>query len=360
MRLLSAVLLLCLLGAWSVPASAQTFIYVDYTNGHTVLVGGTVNITIPGTGGVGEAIDTTYDTAVTSSFKFGLDWHNDMDFITFTLPGSFALNADPGQPAGCNANAQVNLTASLRQCNYTVSWSAPFDGELAITYDNMGTGELPFSTVIAVLFNYSTAIRGDPQFVGLRGQEFQVHGIDGAVYNIISDKALQVNSRFVFLAEGECPILDGVADDNCWSHPGSYMKEMSFQELVDGVLHAAFISAGPAKKGFAVVEVDGKAVQVGETVKQGTFSLSFLTTHSLRIHTAQFSFLLTNSDLFVNQVITPKVSLSRLQAHGLLGQTHARRTYPTAIRHIEGEVDDYAITDNDIYGTDFVYNRFQQ
>ena len=41
--------------------------------------------------------------------------------------------------------------------------------------------------------------RGDPQFVGLRGQSFQVHGIDGAVYALISEEHTAVNARFVFL-----------------------------------------------------------------------------------------------------------------------------------------------------------------
>ena len=48
-------------------------------------------------------------------------------------------------------------------------------------------------------------VTGDPQFVGLRGQSFQVHGVDGAVYNIISDASMQLNSRFTFL-EGPRPL----------------------------------------------------------------------------------------------------------------------------------------------------------
>ena len=43
-------------------------------------------------------------------------------------------------------------------------------------------------------------VRGDPMFAGLRGQQYQVHGMDRAVYNLISDQYTQVNSRFVFLS----------------------------------------------------------------------------------------------------------------------------------------------------------------
>ena len=44
---------------------------------------------------------------------------------------------------------------------------------------------------------------GDPQFVGLRGQNYQVHGVAGEIYSIVSDADLQYNSRFVFLSEGQ-------------------------------------------------------------------------------------------------------------------------------------------------------------
>ena len=98
------------------------------------------------------------------------------------------------------------------------------------------------SNAVSIFFT-NTAVLGDPQFVGLRGQSYQVHGMDGAIYNLISDKNLQVNSRFVFLTEGQCPIIDGVVDTNCWSHPGSYIGEMSFQQVVDGKLHGADVAA---------------------------------------------------------------------------------------------------------------------
>jgi len=70
---------------------------------------------------------------------------------------------------------------------------------------------------------FCASVTGDPSFVGLLGQKYQVHGMDGAVYNLISDIHLQVNSRFVFLSSGRCPIIDGLPAANCYSHPGSYL-----------------------------------------------------------------------------------------------------------------------------------------
>ena len=202
-------------------------------------------------------------------------------------------------------------------------------------------------------------IRGDPQFVGLRGQSFQVHGIDGAVYNLISEPNTQVNGRFVFLSEGQCPMIDGLPADNCWSHPGSYIGELSFQQVVAGRTHAALVTSGDAKRGFAAVQMDGKALQVGDKAVFGSFSLEFRSAYSVAVSTEHFEFVLDNSDLFINQAMRSKVPLSKLSAHGLLGQTHSSKTYKGAIPQIEGRVDDYSLADGDLFGDDFVFNQFQ-
>ena len=229
---------------------------------------------------------------------------------------------------------QKNANAHITQCDYLYYF----------TFNN------PVQTSVVV---------GDPQFVGLRGQSYQVHGIDGAVYNIISQASTQVNSRFVFLTQGVCPIVNGHADSNCWSHPGSYLGEMSFQALVDGALHAALIQSGSAAQGFAGVQVDGKALTVGETASYGVFSVEFVSSHSVAVTTADFSFLLSNSDHFINQQLRATTPLSQLKAHGLLGQTHAAKTYANALKHVEGDVDDYVVQDGNIFGSDFLFNQFR-
>ena len=112
--------------------------------------------------------------------------------------------------------------------------------------------------------------RGDPQFVGLRGQSFQVHGIDGAVYALISEEHTAVNARFVFLSSGRCPVLEGATLNNCYSHPGSYMGAISFQvRTEDGQLHTAVLTAGEADTGFASVQVDGALLTVGQVGEGG-------------------------------------------------------------------------------------------
>jgi hypothetical protein len=76
--------------------------------------------------------------------------------------------------------------------------------------------------------------RGDPQFFGLIGQSFQVHGLDNTVYTIISHRDVGVNASFGFLTGPlPCPTVERSLNDNnkpesisCWSHAGSYLSEL--------------------------------------------------------------------------------------------------------------------------------------
>ena len=76
----------------------------------------------------------------------------------------------------------------------------------------------------------AASVLGDPQFVGLRGQSYQIHGVDNTVYNLISDAMVQLNARFVYLDQGEClRDADGLPLFTCWTHPGSYLTALGLQ-----------------------------------------------------------------------------------------------------------------------------------
>jgi len=348
-RVFSAALVFILLG---VASAANQIIFDDFTSGVTFSLP-------PGLNNPADT-DVTYHTNTPGSFTFGLSWNGDQadDFsIALASLPALSLQVLNNQAVCALAPTGVTLNAANPQCNYTLSWTQAFFGVLSITYNTGDSPIPPAAQQISIPF--SAGIAGDPQFFGLRGQSYQVHGIDGAVYNIITEKNTQVNSRFTFLTQGQCPLFDGVPDTNCWSHPGSYMGEMSFQQVVDGKLHAALVTAGSAKKGFSAVQMDGKAIKVGETVSFGSFSVAAKSSHAVVVSTEHFEFELSNSDMFINQGLRSKVPLSQLESHGLLGQTHSSKTYASSIRYIEGDVDDYVIADNDVFGDDFVYNKFQ-
>ena len=214
----------------------------------------------------------------------------------------------------------------------------------------------PFPTSSSSSSSGSTraGVVGDPQFTGFRDQSFQVHGIDGHVYSLISEPRLQVNSRFVFLSQGRCPLLHGEAGTNCWSHPGSYMSSVSVQQRADdGVYHRVLVEAGSADEGLGQVECDGVALEAESTVV-GEMSVTRLSSHSLVVQTPHFVLSLFNSDGFLNQAVRPTVALSKLRPHGLLGQTWQRNK-----AGLEGRVEDYSQSHNNIFGADDLFNRFE-
>ena len=205
-------------------------------------------------------------------------------------------------------------------------------------------------------------IVGDPQFVGFRDQCFQVHGIDGSVYSLVSEPTLQVNALFVFRSSGHCPAASsGRAASNCWTHPGSYIGTVAVQHRSDtnGSAHTVLVQAGPADTGLHSVQVHGAEWSgSGEQLQQvaaGGVLVDRLSAYEVRISTPHFVFELVDSDNFLNQPVRPLVSLSQLQPHGLLGQTCQLQR-----RRVEGGVEEYAQDGDDMFGHSSPFVRFER
>ena len=254
------------------------------------------------------------------------------------------------------------LASSLSGVHFTCGDSV---NNMPGTYDNaQGQGDRYFCGP----FSPDRGVRGDPQFTGFRGQDFQVHGIDGAVYNIITHTHHQLNAKFNFLQSGTCPAptISGRRVTNCWSHPGSYMTVLGLQQWINERVLQVDITAGSAASGFDSIIVDGKPIQVGTNISiideaDNTIAvhIRYVDSHLLIINTPLFSYEVDNSDMFVNNAVKPNVPLMKLQSHGLLGQTWSSQVYNgTEIKYIEGRIDDYVVTDENVFGKDFVYNLF--
>jgi hypothetical protein len=210
-----------------------------------------------------------------------------------------------------------------------------------------------------------THITGDPQFSGLRGQSYQVHGIDGAVYSLISDRSMQLNSRFVFLrGPRPCPIIPSTGKKSiaCFAHAGSYLGNLA---LLTSGEDRLIVQSGKAAQGLASVLLNGEELTVGNN-RSLSFSngavgfVSVLSSHELLLVSGVFELEVENSDEFLN-LRRVRVRGDRWKelveedAHGLLGQTWRVRRDKSAI---EGRVDDYMIASDDLFGTDFMFNRF--
>ena len=214
----------------------------------------------------------------------------------------------------------------------------------------------------------AASVVGDPQFTGLRGQSFQVHGVDGGVYALISDFSWHLNTRFAFLdGPRRCPTMPSTGHPSaaCWTHPGSYLSHIALATIGGSRL---LIVAGDAASGFASVSLDGQSVIADVTSTTLNFtgsqnltgSLVIDNMYELTVTAGHWRLVIENVDGFVNlrHVSVTPASWSKLSAHGLLGQTWQSKTYASPLKVIEGEVDDYIIQDNDLFSASFLYNRF--
>jgi hypothetical protein len=161
-------------------------------------------------------------------------------------------------------------------------------------------------------------IQGDPQFAGFCSQSYQVHGISGNVYSLISTASLQLNAKFAFLdrpkeAHGEASSPRRAASLSAatratlrFSHPGTYItalgllfrgvrlteteSRMSAHCAAPGVhaapedeitittprreleaagantLHRLVVEAGDFDSGFKSLSLDGTALSVGDSL----------------------------------------------------------------------------------------------
>ncbi|MCJ1296781.1 hypothetical protein MMC34_008348 [Xylographa carneopallida] len=282
---------------------------------------------------------------------------------SYSLSGySFQANQSQLLLGGVNT-----LLVVLSTVNQTADYALQYNGVRVEGYFN------------AISTGGSSSVLGDPQFVGLRGQSYQVHGIDGAVYNLISDAAVQLNARFTYLSGGHCPrdVTTNTPLFTCWTHPGSYLSELALRTSGGDYVR---LVAGKAQQGFAVVELGStnssssrRVLSVGDTATLSvldeagaatTATVSYDGLRSVRIsHAGLYTLVVENSDGFLNILSLAVSSMhalaTRVHSHGLIGQTWraAAEVKGSEVREVEGYVDDYTEAGGDMLGCDFVYNK---
>ena len=272
-----------------------------------------------------------------------------------------------------NTSSGVELTSFRMQASYPFGQyeAAALDcsGNLFVANQTQVLKQAAFVAAPTSTAPSSGSVLGDPQFVGLRGQSYQVHGIDGAVYNLISDAQVSVNARFSFLSHGECRHdAAGRPLFTCWSHPGSYLSSVAVRTSAGDTL---VVVAGKADSGFALVTLNNRSLAISSSNSAGAGGLSVeydsLRTLTIR-HAGLYALRLENSDGFVNILRLSVSDWSRLvqqvQSHGLIGQTwrseaDGAQRRGEEVAAVEGRVDDYVLQGGDLLGTDFVYNQFE-
>ena len=257
----------------------------------------------------------------------------------------------------------------LPGCNNTYSSSSstsPPQPQLVSSSSSSSSTAGPVSSEPSSSSTGGSFVRGDPAFVGLRGQSYQIHGIDGAVYNLISDRSLQLNSRFVFLTRPRaCPTMPstGKKSSACFAHDGSYLADIG---LMTDSGEQLYVESGSAVRGFATVTLNDQAIEVGETVairfasSNVTGYASYSNSHELVVQVGVWRIELENSDQFVNlRSVAVHCRLNELTSHGLLGQTWQAKKWSGPVPAIEGKVGDYVVLEDELWGIGFLYNKFQ-
>ena len=298
-----------------------------------------------------------YTKTVTSVLGFQVIGPTPIDNHTLQLTVAELLTVKTSTVSVCLVPVNTYVTTVYLGTETTVA-------ALEIITLNLNNGNITkqlgvtLTTSPVVIPYVAPSVAGDPQFVGLLGQSFQVHGIDGAVYALISEPAMQLNARFRFLTGPRpCPAMPstGKTCTNCWSHDGSYLSELGLMVKATG--ERVRVVAGSAASGFDSVTVNGQPLAVGASTTSGTVSV--VSTHELVLRAGSFEVEVESVDGFVNlRSVATTVARSELTAHGLLGQTHSARRHQSTLKVIEGEVDDYSLTEDDVFGSSFMYSRF--
>jgi len=298
--------------------------------------------------------------------------------------GTSTINTSFGTPSTCNGGSgPVGTTVTAGTASLPTAYLGyPCSNfQRQYTYSNLqvGTKVNAFSVGIydnsgpapdQVSFSFTISrsgppVIGDPQIYGMQGQDFQVHGIPDEIFNLITYPNLQVNARFVYLSSAEC-------HDNftaCFAHPGTYIGEEGIRVGNDKI----HIKAGSFKKGLTVA-INGQRVASGKhSVKLG--SVHIMSHRRVVVSTPVVTLTISNSDKFLNQesalhdqkllalgaerrvLVDGESFHSEVPLHGLQGQTWRNVEYASGLDY-EGSINDYHVVDGNLFGTDFVFNKF--
>ena len=193
------------------------------------------------------------------------------------------------------------------------------------------------SNVVVVDFFISAVggatVLGDPSFTGFHGgKSFQVHGVPGAVFNVLTAPELQLNSLFTFIDHGEAMTSSEMGRARLlsfgrlpatqpWSHPGTYLNQLGLK-LGAIELHIGAGAYGAGVAYVTLVSEDNKQLAVGDSVSWCDSTLTWLDASHVQVQTPLLTFTIVNADRFFNLESARLLSSDATSLlDGLLGQS---------------------------------------
>ena len=287
--------------------------------------------------------------------------------------GSSAISCNTATGPGASPSPFLGYACASFTRQYTMSnllasitTSSPTVNSFSVMLFDINSNPAPNVTSYSFqIVRNPPPVVGDPMIYGIQGQDFQVHGIPDEIFNLITYPTLQVNARFVYLSAAEC--IDNFTQ--CFAHPGTYISEEGIRLGADKI----HVKAGSAKKGLTV-KVNGQKMTGTRTLKAGEVEL--VNHRRVVIKSSIAVMAISNSDHFLNQetqlldskllalgatrtkLLVGESFHSEVPLHGLQGQTWRNVEYPTGLEY-EGSISDYHVTDGNLFGSAFVFNKFQ-
>lgn len=257
---------------------------------------------------------------------------------------------------------------------YSETIASPYDSTIPHTlplFSNIFECDTWPATLIINPTNNWAACVGDPHFIGFENDKFDVHGIPGTTYNLISDYNVSVNALF-----GNYPSVPGT----------TYLEEI---EILIGTKEVGFTTIKFSSKGGGVY-VNGKLMK---TKKQefptgllvnpigsvevtmhsnwqnllnglpadGIFQNGIIVnTGNFKLKIPRFISSLSHLSIFAELIGTPMPILP----HGIIGQTAdfddkpRIGTGPNGEGAIDGKPEDYEV--KDLFSPDFPFSRFAE
>lgn len=315
---------------------------------------------------------TAQATPVTTPDTYDIQVNNAIQssFTTADLPDSQQPSAPLPATAGSSGTTPVALTIPAGTTQIRIRLNSHWFNQQDLGNDDPANNK--YSEVALTPLRVTDGrVLGDPQFTGFLNQQYQIHGSDNTVYNVISSENFQYNALFKFLSEGKC--RTGTA---CFSHPGNYFGEvgMIVKDSETGKKTEIRVIAGDVETGLSV-EVDGVKKAVGDKITVGIYTITVLSAFEVSVESSEFNLVLQNSDKFLNQMasigkgLMSKIAQYKLakktsasvesmkMPHGLLGQTFEKVEYDNRWKYIQGDLFDY-IQSEGIFGTTNKFNRF--
>ncbi len=139
----------------------------------------------------------------------------------------------------------------------------PFQQIFLFVSTPCGPRGTPFTFEICPTTVCESGGRADPSFVGFLGNSFQFHGRPDSIFSLVSSPSLNfvMNAYFIYLYSGtnRCNedylrMTKSDALNSCFSHPGTYMRDIGIQ--VNGT--RILFSANSYMQGFSI-NINGKS-----------------------------------------------------------------------------------------------------